>query len=473
MVDDLIDSVLASLPQVDTPEVDTMPLQNIKSELGFSGMLPIRARTLQQSSTADNGTIHSSAAQQPSRSGDALGAGMGDGFRDNPPSDRFNQRLMSGPLPIQGSPQDRFRREVLGFNHYDPRHAMPEGNNGRMATGSALGLGQDYHRGSFQGFNVPVPTQPATASIMISQPRTAPVVPAPGLYTRPSPHLPFQRMPPTQLLSQECQRRHFNPEWQEAVTPDGKYTCKVLLPKNVVVSDGKVYHDPVAAKQQAAVKALPIVRSWPIGYPTGMRVPEGPRMTFGFTRRSRAPEVLRPRPSVQLVKREDADTKMTGTESNRNNRDSTNDGNDQKTGNRPNMPLTREQTEFFEQMRRTIGMTLPDPSKDSEEVQRAFLDGLALGSRLRRDRSSRSRSPRARRASPVRGYERDRSPARVRLTPPPRYDRWTGRPHTDRWRPDEDPLPPRPRARESAKDEQQEENFKMEVDGGKRAASQP
>ncbi|KAK4166318.1 hypothetical protein QBC43DRAFT_206255, partial [Cladorrhinum sp. PSN259] len=355
-----------------------------------------------------------------------------------------------GPLPMQGTPQDRFRREVLGFNHYDPRHPVPEGNNGgRMTTGSDPRIGHDFYRGSFQGCNASVPPQPAMASMGTPQLHTIP-----------------------------CQRRHFNPEWNEIVTPDGKFACKVILPNNVIVSDGRVYDSPLIAKQQAAMRALPVVKSWPNGHHLpGTRVSGGSRVATGFTRRSRAPELHRVvRHNVHALKQKDEDVKKAGAETNRNH-GSTNESTGQISGNR-RRALTREQADFFEKMCDTLGMKLPDPSKDSEEVQRAFLDGLALGSRLRQNRSSRSRSPRARRASPGRGHERVRSPARVRLTPPPHYDRWRGRPHTDRWRPDEDSLSPRPKVRESTKEEEEQEQdvkmeIKMDIDTSKRALSQP
>ncbi|KAK4231690.1 hypothetical protein QBC38DRAFT_201672 [Podospora fimiseda] len=375
---------------------------------------------------------------------------------------RFRQRTAPG---MQGSPQDRFRREVLAYNGYGNRHAPSQGNHGRLTPVSSHGLGSDSAaRGSIQSFQVPVTTQPAMPSNPMSQSRSAPVSSTAGLHTQPSSRVIYPKAAPTQLLSQECQRRRFNPEWQERVTQDGMYTCKVLLPNNIVVGDGKVYSDPLIAKQRAATKALPIVRSWPTGYVGGIRVPEGPRLAFNIGRRPRAPEPPRPRPNshVQQPKIEGArDAIMTGTES----------SHEQQTNNF----LTKEQTELFEKMCQTLEIKLPDPTKDSEEVQRAFLEGLALGSRIRRNRSSRSRSrsPRACRTSTGRGYDRDRSPARGRLTPPPKYDRWTGRPHTDRWRPDEDPLTNRPRTRESAKDEQQDNDIKMEVDSGKRASSQP
>ncbi|KAK4462408.1 hypothetical protein QBC42DRAFT_159744, partial [Cladorrhinum samala] len=316
-----------------------------------------------------------------------------------------------GPLPMEGSPQDRFRREVLGFSH------------------------------PLQGFMAPI--QQPMPSMGMPPTRPIPVAPASGRsFNTSNPRLKqHNASTPAQLLSQECQLRHFNPSFQETKTPDGKFVCKVLLLNNVVIGDGRVFSTPAAAKQSAASRALPIVRSWRIRnsvHPTS--TPQANRITGGgLVRRSNGPEPPQNRRGMQGIKEEGGDSFMSETHLENNmNRPGAFNRNDETNSGAPQPTLTSEQTDFFQQICQTLGMPVPDPAKTSEEVTRAFLNGLALGSRLRRDRSSRSRSPRPRRSSPGRRYDRSRSPARDRLTPLPHYDQWRGRPHTDRWRPGEE-----------------------------------
>lgn len=348
---------------------------------------------------------------------------------------------------------------------------MPQGNNGRMVTGTTPAPAQDLYRSPFQGFMTPV--QKPMPSMGMPQTRPIPVAPASSRsFTTPNPRLKQQNTPtPAQLLSQECQLRHFNPSWQESRTPDGKYFYKVVLLNDVVIN-GRVFSTPAAAKQAAASRALPIVRSWRTGNPVRLpSMPQANRITGGLMRRSNAPEPPQSRRGVQGVEAESGDTFMKGTRLQNNmHRPGTVESNVQTNSGVPHPPLTPQQTDFFQQMCQTLGMPVPDPAKTSEEVTRAFLNGLALGSRLRRDRSSRSRSPRPHRSSPGRRYDRSRSPAHVRLTPLPHYDQWRGRPHTDRWRPDEEPVTSRRRAREPSSEDGE---VTPESEGSKRALSQP
>ncbi|KAL2143827.1 hypothetical protein VTI28DRAFT_9968 [Corynascus sepedonium] len=87
----------------------------------------------------------------------------------------------------------------------------------------------------------------------------------------------------------------------------------------------------------------------------------------------------------------------------------------------------REQADLLEHVRRVMGISLPGAITDSPEVAKAFLEGLAVGTRLAGARVS-TFSFRGRSESPVRASPetyRARSPLRKneRLSPPPKCRR--------------------------------------------------
>lgn len=68
---------------------------------------------------------------------------------------------------------------------------------------------------------------------------------------------------PTQMLSLECQKRKFNPSFEIDVVNDAQqFRCSVVV-RNMTFISG-AFHSGVGAKQDAALKALRVVSTWPI-----------------------------------------------------------------------------------------------------------------------------------------------------------------------------------------------------------------
>ncbi|KAI1772647.1 hypothetical protein F4818DRAFT_444033 [Hypoxylon cercidicola] len=65
------------------------------------------------------------------------------------------------------------------------------------------------------------------------------------------------------LLSQECQKRHFNPVFQSWVSQDNRQKCSVSL-NGRVIYDPSGYDDPVEAKENIARQALDAVLKMPL-----------------------------------------------------------------------------------------------------------------------------------------------------------------------------------------------------------------
>jgi hypothetical protein len=71
------------------------------------------------------------------------------------------------------------------------------------------------------------------------------------------------QLPPTQLLSLECQKRKFNPDFVVEQVDGRMYKCQVTI-RDVIVKHRGHYQNGVAAKQDVALKALKEVQKWPI-----------------------------------------------------------------------------------------------------------------------------------------------------------------------------------------------------------------
>ena len=74
------------------------------------------------------------------------------------------------------------------------------------------------------------------------------------------------RAKPTELLSLECQKRHFNLEWIVKTTNEGRICADVLL-RNVLVKGNTSHKELAEAKYATAEKALREVRSMPVYHP--------------------------------------------------------------------------------------------------------------------------------------------------------------------------------------------------------------
>jgi hypothetical protein len=68
---------------------------------------------------------------------------------------------------------------------------------------------------------------------------------------------------PTLLLSLECQKRKFNPAFEVKVISERKYRCVVTV-RDLAITCTGTYDNQIAAKQDAAYKALQVVREWPL-----------------------------------------------------------------------------------------------------------------------------------------------------------------------------------------------------------------
>lgn len=295
-----------------------------------------------------------------------------------------------------------------------------------------------------------------------------------------------------QLLSAECQRRGFNPEWNFCETHVGRIVCHVRVGDTWV--EGKTSHnDAHRAKISTAKEALKVVKQMPrrasgLYSFSGDTKPSAENRPLGENRPVVKHEtgvgraLLPPRPNIRAtptVVKQEEDVVM---------RDSAAD-----EPSRPiSTPIPRAQTHAINQaltwvrgpqmdtrqgrtqgLQRTGGNARAGDGRSSTAtelairtenisddvllaaqirrsmaenlnpaVSKAFLDGLALGSRLgvaldrvpRSRHESRSRSPTARRRD---DRHRVRSPqgSRIRLTPPPQYHNLPGRRTSDRYRP--------------------------------------
>ena len=74
------------------------------------------------------------------------------------------------------------------------------------------------------------------------------------------------QLPPTQLLSLECQKRRFNPSFKIEQEGWHAFRCSVTMRDETVRLKGH-YQNAVAAKQYVAFEALKVVQGWPIPRP--------------------------------------------------------------------------------------------------------------------------------------------------------------------------------------------------------------
>ncbi|KAK3335292.1 hypothetical protein B0T19DRAFT_452218 [Cercophora scortea] len=415
-------------------------------------------------------------------------------------SGSVHRSLLQGPVPVFGSPQDRFRRAVL--------YASP---NGHMlpalpAPSSLPVAGGDNRSGAFSGPALasnpealnpasthrqplpvgngdqqkPVPTPQPTGNVAnfkeyMAVAKRNPQPPPPKAPSSHQGNTTLQHQAPAtpmQLLSLACQKRKFNPEWIEKAVGD-KFTCAVRL-RDQLVNSTRAYATPYVAKLVAAQKALKIVSSW--GLPTGAemdstqsRATNNPK--HGVTikqEKGDSPRKVsaggRSNGQASIKKERGAhgpNSQAGGTNGNNTaqSKPSGSEGNRDRRGTGHSTADLRKQQVLIEDIQKIMGIEVPDRSKDDPEVAKAFLEGLALGSRLAgslslqtsRGRSSRSRSPSLR--NPDGNRFRTRSPVRprIRTTPPPHYENFPGRPNSDHYRPEDSSGRDRPRGSSAEK----------------------
>ncbi|KAK3382249.1 hypothetical protein B0T24DRAFT_4616 [Lasiosphaeria ovina] len=309
-------------------------------------------------------------------------------------------RLAPGPMPEAGTPQERFRMSVLG--------GVPSGTGGvAVHGGGRLAYPQTRFNGhpvlSAAGHFTPGAGGPPQQQRVVPQQqrvvpqpvRREPQPPSEAQHREPKPsseaRRPEQRGIPkagnVMLLSLECQRRSFNPEWFEMTTPQG-YICNVKL-RDVTVEGDKARSCPTAAKGAVAAKALAIISEWPVP-DRGHAGPAG--APVGAPGVKIKQEIPRAQPAIPGH----ANTAARGAD--------------------------QEHARLLDQIQNTVGISVPPHSRANAEVARAFLEGFDAGARLARQAGMRSRSPPGHRARSPRGRSpRGRSPVQRRDRSPYRH----------------------------------------------------
>lgn len=156
----------------------------------------------------------------------------------------------------------------------------------------------------------------------------------------------------TSQLSAECQRRHFNPQFKEWSNADGTFQCSVEL-QGVTLSDSRTWRFPADAKQALARRAVDYIRQTPVH--------------GGLS--------IRERERAQVIAEE-------------------------KSKNQAIVAEQQEERRLLDKIQKLYGMGA-GPSESvmaNPAASRAFLEGFALGSKLRDS----SRSQRRRSRSPIR-----------------------------------------------------------------------
>lgn len=238
-----------------------------------------------------------------------------------------------------------------------------------------------------------------------------------------------------QELSLKCQSRGFNPEWVSNGTSGSKHSYNVKLRDVIIKSDGW-YADAQVAKAVVATKALNDAELWSkwkvkrlIGFKTSTTDhANGSSATSTSTSRQNT-SYQNPSPVRRESGSSDAGVNRTTDET--------------------------ERLKLLVMLQKYIGPSVPNYT-GRPDVCNAFFEGLAMGARLTRPSQSpakqtltdraRSRSPPTRPSRSSANY-RARSPlgARLRLTPPPVYQHYPGRPNSSHYSPRATPLrePPR------------------------------
>lgn len=157
----------------------------------------------------------------------------------------------------------------------------------------------------------------------------------------------------TSQLSAECQKRHFNPQFKEWINSDGTFQCSVEL-RGITLNDSRTWRSAVDAKQALARRAVEHIRKTPV---------------IGVSNRERE------RAQVKAEEKARSQTKSQTVAAEQ-----------------------EEERRLLTKVQRLYG-TGPGPSENilgNPVASRAFLEGFALGSKLRdsvRNQRRRSRSP--------------------------------------------------------------------------------
>jgi hypothetical protein len=201
---------------------------------------------------------------------------------------------------------------------------------------------------------------------------------------------------PTQLLSQECQRRRFNPEWVIRENHDGTIKCAVKLLQHTV-STNKTYPSLSVAKHSIAEKALKEIQNWPTATDVAREYCRDHLESIRVNQEHHARSLAAAKSEEDIVM---ADVPAAGAREDRATR---------ATSRAHDIDRAAEQARLLDQVQRMTRGAVPDGALDNPESTRMFFEGLLAGARLFDPAPrSRSRSPGLVNRAPT-GY-RERSP---------------------------------------------------------------
>ncbi|KAK3329105.1 hypothetical protein B0H66DRAFT_526498 [Apodospora peruviana] len=405
------------------------------------------------------------------------------GREPKPPSIKPSQqhRLPPGPSPEQGTPQDRLKTLVLktaqptpptgtqtAATGPDTRYPIPVmAGEYRGQGGSNQGSGNQApaihasrvalisrDRSNMAATKPPRVAQagnvPTTSAVLQQRRAQKPEMAGMGSSSSPAraPHMSSPArasyMSPTALVSLWCQENHFNPEWRVVQTDTGRYCCDVIL-KDRLVKGKASFESQGDAKYSTARRALRLMEGWLRPPSFGKVNLTGPPPSSP-TVRENPPATKQENNGVEMVHRSRRKTPM-ACHAER----ATIIANANADAGRDNI-VAHNDSSLIDMVAKNLGVSLPGRARSNPETARAFLEGVAIGSGLlgasiaghmsqaarsgTRGRLERSRSPVQKQRSDNERY-RTRSPtgARARVTSPPQYINFLGRPSSDRYRP--------------------------------------
>ncbi|KAA8635322.1 hypothetical protein SMACR_01571 [Sordaria macrospora] len=490
--DDLIDKLLAQLPA-------PYPLSTSRSGNETSLLSVRRERTGEIASTP----AASSSPLNPGRKGGlAIRSASPNveivkepsGIR-KPMSSLLHSQIPTGPKPAPGTPQDRFKNAVLANPLVGTKTPLVPGSWAGSWAGpqpvfrshagntffsqSQERVKDDMH-GGFGRSQAPGMTKTKVATAAVVKPPVGPPgyasdqtfqirsftasrlstnPPVGNIPKGPKKDQPQVSLPPRvstshdpdakKKLSLRCQSLGFNPEWVLSGSLRGKCSYDVKL-KDIIVKNDGLHDGEQPAKAAVAAKALNDSELWRklelCSRPSGSSKASTANHTNGSSatstsnshqNTSRQTRQSNTRRSSAAVKRDpvgepgslDMVVRRTTDESDR--------------------------LKLLIMLQKYVGSSIPNYA-DRPDVCKAFFEGLAMGARLTRPSQSpskqtqndrgRSHSPSARHSSNSASY-RTRSPlgARTRLTPPPVYHHYPGRPSSSHYSPRNTPLRELPR----------------------------
>ncbi|ORY55860.1 uncharacterized protein BCR38DRAFT_121460 [Pseudomassariella vexata] len=207
----------------------------------------------------------------------------------------------------------------------------------------------------------------------------------------------------TSILSAECQKRRFNPQFSEWQTPDGAFHASVNV-NGFIVHDSRNFKSASEAKQTLAKRALAHVRKTP-----------APKQSNGAAEKLKH-DLLQQKQQQQNAGRDGSGSvpakikveagydHYAGASATR--RDAPRDAiRDQSAG---NVGTPDQDRRLLERVQAMYGRSQPSHRMYSDPVAaRAFLEGFALGGRLRENARPLNEGERRRSRSPRAGYEWD------------------------------------------------------------------